>query len=128
VTEFYIRFRSVNKKNCTLEFSFVKFCDVTHDDNCPQEEEFSHIWLYRSEKKVNFFKESHTIYWWPVLCFWGPNFLATWLGKVGMYKRYKGVFCLGKIEPKSSYYDKDNLKSRYLESRFNKSSNYMRNK
>jgi hypothetical protein len=87
----------------------------------------SHIWLYRSEKKVIFLK-NHTIYWWLVLCLLGANFLATWLGKVGRYKRYKGVFFFWeKMSPKSSYYDKDNLKSPYLENRFNKSSNYMRN-
>lgn len=59
----------------------------------------SHIWLYRSEKKVIFLK-NHTIYWWLVLCLLGANFLATWLGKVGRYKRYKGVFFFGeKMSP-----------------------------
>ncbi len=34
---------------------------------------------------------------------------------------------MGKNEPKSSYYHKDNLKSPHLENTFNKSANYMSN-
>lgn len=61
MAEFYIGFQSVNKKNCTLEFSFCQFCDVTHADNWPQEEELATFGYTGQRRKLTFLK-NHIIY------------------------------------------------------------------
>jgi hypothetical protein len=86
----------------------------------------SHIWLYRSEKKV-IFLQNYALYWWPVLCLFGGEFFHNLTRKSRKVPKVQRSFFGGKNEPKSWYYDKDNLKSPYLENRFNKSANYMRN-
>jgi len=56
--------------------------------------------------------------------FLGAEFPHNLTRKSRNIQKVQRSFFSGKIEPKSSYYDKDNLKSPYLESRFNESSNY----